>query len=480
MNLLFAILTGLLLILLFPRWSWTLLAPVALAPLLISAARESRPWLRFRNGWAAGAIFWFGVCTWIQQTLAIYGGLDGWLAWLTFLLFCAAKGLHLAVFTVLAGWLARSRFALLLIPALWVGIERTHGPLAFAWLTLGDAGIDTPWLMRLAPWTGVYGLSFVFAMTGAAVATLAVSRENKWRFAPLALLLLIPLLPALPAPEPTQTALVVQPNIPGDMDWTWDLAHATQRDLLELSASGKATPLVVWPEMPAPLYFDTDPVFRGAAQDLARARSSYFLFGAVARTPAGAPLNSAYLLNPAGDRVDRYDKIFLVPFGEFVPDIFFWIEKITQEAGNYVPGSRVVSFPFQEQRIGVFICYESAFPHLVRQFARSGSSALFNLSNDGYFGKSKAREQHLSLVRMRAAENARWIVRATNDGITAAVDPAGRIAARLPADRRLAGLLPYGFTPVTTGYTRWGDWFAWSCLAAGLFFSVSSKFRKPV
>ncbi|MBX9603298.1 MAG: apolipoprotein N-acyltransferase [Bryobacteraceae bacterium] len=479
MNLLLAILTGLLLILLFPRWSWTFLAPVALAPLLISAARESRPWLRFRNGWAAGALFWFGVCTWIQQTLALYGGLDGWLAWLTFLLFCLAKGLHLAVFTALAGWLIRSPFALLLVPALWVGVERTHGPLAFAWLTLGDAGVDMSWLLRLAPWTGVYGLSFVFAMTAAASA-LAVFRADRMRFAPLGVFLGIPLLPALPAPRPSQAAVVVQPNIPGHMDWTWDVAHATQRELLELSASGTGSPLVVWPEMPAPLYFDTDPVFRGAAQDLARSRGAYFLFGAVARTPAGAPLNSAYLLNPAGDRVDRYDKIFLVPFGEFVPDVFFWIEKITQEAGNYVPGSRVVSFPFQDQRIGVFICYESAFPHLVRQFAKSGSTALFNLSNDGYFGKSKAREQHLSLVRMRAAENARWIVRATNDGITAAVDPAGGISARLPSDQRLAARLPYGFSPALTFYSRWGDIFAWLCLAVGVFFSASSAFRKAI
>ncbi len=131
--------------------------------------------------------------------------------------------------------------------------------------------------------------------------------------------------------------------------------------------------------------------------------------------------------------VERYDKIKLVPFGEFVPDIFGWVNRITKEAGDFAPGERVVEFPVNGHRIGAFICYESAFPDLVRQFASDGAEVLVNLSNDGYFGHSAAREQHLELVRMRAAENRRWILRATNDGITATIDPAGRVAFRADA-----------------------------------------------
>ena len=125
--------------------------------------------------------------------------------------------------------------------------------------------------------------------------------------------------------------------------------------------------------------------------------------------------------------VDRYDKINLVPFGEFVPNVFWWVNRVTKEAGDFAPGSRIVEFPVNGHKVGVFICYESAFPDLVREFARGGAEVLVNLSNDGYFGRSAAREQHLDLVRMRAAENRRWILRATNDGITVTVDPAGRI-----------------------------------------------------
>src|SRR5260370_39612821 len=124
------------------------------------------------------------------------------------------------------------------------------------------------------------------------------------------------------------------------------------------------------------------------------------------------------MVNPSGGIVARYDKIKLVPFGEFVPPAFAWVNRITKEAGDFAPGNRVVVFSMGEHRAGAFICYESAFPDLVRQFARGGAEVLLNLSNDGYFGFSAAREQHLALVRMRAAENRRRILRATDDGIT--------------------------------------------------------------
>jgi apolipoprotein N-acyltransferase len=192
------------------------------------------------------------------------------------------------------------------------------------------------------------------------------------------------------------------------------------------------------------------------------------LFGGVARTPAGDPLNSAFLVNPDGNIVDRYDKIKLVPFGEFVPQPFGWVNRITKEAGDFVAGTRTVVFPVAGQKIGVFICYESAFPDLVRRFAADGAQMLMNLSNDGYFGASAAREQHLALVRMRALENRRWILRATNDGITAMIDPAGRIIERLPPYLETAGTFQYGYIQTQTVYTRFGDWFAWSCLIAGM------------
>ena len=124
---------------------------------------------------------------------------------------------------------------------------------------------------------------------------------------------------------------------------------------------------------------------------MARESQASLIFNGVARTPRGEPLNSAFLVNPEGAFVDRYDQINLVPFGEFVPAPFGWVNRITKETSDFVPGSRVVVFPENGHRLGVFICYESAFPDLVRQFPRDGAEMLFNLSNDGYFAHSAAR-----------------------------------------------------------------------------------------
>jgi apolipoprotein N-acyltransferase len=167
--------------------------------------------------------------------------------------------------------------------------------------------------------------------------------------------------------------------------------------------------------------------------------------------------------------VSRYDKVNLVPFGEFVPWPFGLLtQKVSSEAGDFEAGHSVVLSTVGSHRIGTFICYESVFPSYIRRFAAGGAEALFNLSNDSWFGKSQARYQHLRIVRMRAAENRRWIVRATNNGISAAIDPAGRVVAALPEYREAAGGLRYDYRSDLTFYTRHGDWFVLLCGAGAM------------
>ena len=177
------------------------------------------------------------------------------------------------------------------------------------------------------------------------------------------------------------------------------------------------------------------------------------------------------MLDPSGKIVDRYDKINLVPFGEFIPPLFGWVNRITHEIGDFVPGERVVVFPVDRHKVGAFICYESVFPDLVRQFTRSGAEVLVNLSNDGYFGHSAAHQQHLEIVRMRAAENRRWILRATNDGISASIDPRGTVVERMTPFTQTAAKLPFDYETTETAYVRYGDWFAWACFASGFLLS---------
>ena len=466
MNLFLSILSAFLLIGIFPRFNITWFAPLALSPLLIACARETSWKRRSLYGWASGFVFWFGICYWIQFVLAVHGGLDVWLSWVTFFLFAILKGLHMALFALLAGFVMRKWWAIPGIAALWTGIERTHGPLGFAWLDLGNAGVNMPLAMRLAPYAGVYGLSFVFAMLGCALA-MVILRRSRRELAWLVGLFALPMLPSLPPPSaPAESARVVQPNIDTEAEWTVK-SLATEENHLETLSRSTGNALIVWPEAPAPFY-PSNPDFREFIADVARESNAHLLLGVVGHTPDGAPLNSAFLVSPSGSIMGQYNKIKLVPFGEFVPPPFGWVNRITKEAGDFAAGDRIVVFQVSGRRLGAFICYESAFPDLVRSFVRDGAELLVNLSNDGYFGRSAAREQHLTLVRMRAAENRRWILRATNDGITAMIDPTGRVTERLQPYQELASELRFNYTTDSTFYTRHGDWFAWGCLVFGV------------
>lgn len=473
MNLGLSLLSGVLLVLIFPNFNFTWLAPVALAPLLIACANE-RSWKRrFVLGWASGFVFWFAVCSWIQFVLEVHGGMGRWGGWGTFTLFAVLKGLYTATFAALVGGVMRTPWAIPGAAALWTAVEYAHGTiglawigLGFAWLDLGNAAIDMPLLPRLAPVTGVWGLSFALAMIGCAIA-LAFLQRPLTHYAWLVAFALLPLLPELPPPHAgTERVRVVQPNIDTEADWTPETVAILEQRMKLLSEPADA-PLIVWPEAPAPFY-PAEESFRKYMGDLAREAQAPIFMGGVGRTPAGDPLNSAFLFEKDGGMSpERYDKIQLVPFGEYVPDAFGWVNRITHEIGDFVPGTRIVTFPLDGHRIGAFICYESAFPNLVRQFTKAGASVLVNLSNDGYFGHSAAREQHLELVRMRAAENRRWILRATNDGITAMIDPAGREIVRLPLYTQTSAVFSYNSETGLTAYVRFGDWFAWLCLAGG-------------
>jgi len=490
LNWVLALASAALLILTFPRFQLTWLAPVALAPLLYAAARELRPFRRFLLGWAAGTVFWFGVCYWIQYTLAYYGGVGNFVGWLLLFLFAIVKGLHLAVFALLAGILMRRWWAVPAVPALWVAIEATHGSLGFAWLALGNAGIEMGVPLRLAPITGVWGLSFVFMMMATALA-LAFLRRPRLQ---LLWLLILPFLAFLPPMPPalrgSETAVLLQPNVSETEQWTPAGVHQEEDELAALTRrsaalAGSHPPAIsVWPEIPAPFYYYDDPYYRDLMDNLARSTHAYLLIGDVAHE-GDHVFNSATVISPQGVPLSRYDKVNLVPFGEFVPWPFGFANKISTEVGDFSPGSRIVVTPAGAHKIATFICYESVFPNFVRQFANRGAEVLYNISNDGWFGNSAARQQHLTIVRMRAAENRRWILRSTNDGITGAIDPAGRIRGTLPLYTQAASYSGFNYIAEKTFYTRHGDWFPVVCailtlaaLAAGFrlrFFPLGSQ-----
>ncbi len=441
-----ALLTAALLLLVFPGFNLTFLAPFALIPLVYQLDRK--PGILY--SYATGVLYWFGLCYWIQFTLAEHAGTGQALGWALFVLFSLAKGVQMAVFGWLAARTLRTRWAVPATAALWTVVEWTHQYTGFTWLLLGNAVIDWPYITRLAPVTGVYGISFALALVSVAI----VKRQWAW----LALLLIPAALPLTPAAQlGRQSALVVQPNLPEEEPWTSESVLRLRQRLAELSKPAVPVDFVVWPEDPAPI-FDTDDYLPAIAQNAHAA----LLAGAVSRSTDNAPLNSALLLSPSGAFISKYDKVNLVPFGEFVPWPFELItRKVSQEAGDFRPGTK----PVVAARVGTFICYESVFPTYVRQFARDGAQILFNISNDGWFGRSAARFQHFEIVRMRALENRRWIVRSTNNGVSAAIDPAGRVTQQLPPYRESTAVLTFNYEPETTFYTRHGDWWIYVCLA---------------
>lgn len=471
LNYLLAVLSGLLLVLVFPRFNVTLLAPFVLAPLVCALAREWVPKHRFLLGWSMGLVYWSLANYWIYFVISVHGGLGPGLGSIGFVLFVLLRAIPMGIFSLLAGILVQRPYGVVAIPAMWVAMERIPYLYDYKWLMLGNAGIDMSVPMRLAPVTGVYGLSFLFALLGTVVAFAAL-RRPRIQLLPLALLLILAVLPTIPSPEQANVeAVSVQPSIRDRNDWTSPeaVALAKQMELLTLAASysSKSKPaLILWPEVPAPLYYYDDQWFHERLTDMVRTIGTETIIGTVARAASGQPLNSALVLTPDGQALGRYDKIQLVPFGEYTPWPFHGIvDKVSKEIGDFVPGTQLQVFQAGSQKLGAFICYESAFPGMVRELAAKGAAVLTNLSNDGYFGGSAAREQHLSLVRMRAAENRRWILRSTNDGITASIDPSGRIAKVFPQYEVTSGRLPFRYVAQTTFYTRHGDWFAWLCCA---------------
>jgi apolipoprotein N-acyltransferase len=246
------------------------------------------------------------------------------------------------------------------------------------------------------------------------------------------------------------------------------------------------TPLIVWPENPAPFYFERDPIFRGAVERIAREAKSYAIVGSVnyADETIEHPKNTAVVLDPEGHVLLAYDKIHLVPFGEYVP---WWafpglVGKITHEAGMFVPGSSYQTARTRDGGLGIFICYEAIFPQLVRRLVPDGPGVLVNISNDAWFGDTAAAFQHLNMARMRAIENRRYILRATNDGITCVIDPYGRVLDQLPRHAALTMTARFEYLAGRTFYSAHGDVLEWVCVAiaavaAGWGFTGGKRIR---
>ena len=486
MPILLAALSAGLLILAFPTPDLGWLAFVALVPLRL-AIRGQTPVRAFYLGTLAGLLFYLMSVSWVTNSMTTYGGVPFALSALALIVLAAYLSLYLGVFAMGTSWMASAPWPLhLLAPsALWVGLEylRTYALTGFPWILLGYTQYRSSVLLPIASVAGVYGLSFVVVLINIGLAQVVGGAPTRLRsigFAGALTLALIasPRLLAPPAAsagsEQAVRVALVQGNIDQGLKWDSAMQAATidQYRRLSLEAAKDGPALIVWPETAVPFFLRYEPTLRGRVLDIAAETGSYLLVGSPdAEPPAAADggtryRNSAFLISPQRELLGRYDKIHLVPFGEYVPlrSILFFVHKLAYGIGDFEGGRTYTVFDTPGGRFGATICYEAIFPDQVRRYVKEGAEFLVNITNDAWFGRSAAPAQHLAMAALRAAENRRYLVRAANTGISAIVDPSGRIlyASDIFVPTVIAGQIRIERTQ--TFYTRHGDLFAWVCV----------------
>jgi apolipoprotein N-acyltransferase len=482
-----------------------------LAPaLLILGLRGLAP--RAAAGWGfAGSLLAHSlVLHWIFVVTVVYGhapAVVGVLAPVLLASYIAAFGaLFGAGHAALAGRGLASPFA---TAALWTALDhlRSFALTGFPWATLGYAQHESPWLLPLASFGGVYALSFVSALGGAALAACADPEARRGRAvrAAFGVVALAHLAGAL-APDPeadagreTVRVAVLQGNIDQGVKWSRAAAERTLRtyEAQTRAAAEAGARVVVWPETAVPGAVDGDPDLRAWLAQLARTTGALLVVGGVGLDfdDAARPrhyYDSAYAIDPVAGFTDRYDKTHLVPFGEYVPfrgliGLFVGAVASGIASADVTPGERprsVVLDPGGERelRVGVVICYELLFPNLVRRFAADGAELLLGITNDAWYGRTGAPHQFLAITALRSAETGLWTARAANTGVSGFIDGAGRVRERTPVFEqawRVADV-PRARDPRRgTFYVRYGDVFAGACWAGLAVLAIRAR-RRPL
>jgi apolipoprotein N-acyltransferase len=490
-----------------PLWRrvfcWFCLMPLLLALLgKDSAGNSIRPSQAALLGYACGVVWYAANCYWIYQTMYLYGGIPKVASFGILVLFALYLGLYHALFAWSLAQVNRAcstTVALCAAPFLWVALELARARITgFPWDLLGYTQVDNFALTALAPLGGVMLLSFVVAAVNvvfAAAPSLVAGRARSLMFGValvVALLLQAGCLLAPAADAAGSSAVLLQENLSVGaaarlsprLTTAQEFASFDALSRAQLLAAKQKPNLIVWPEAPAD--FNTaDPMFRSTLSGLARSTDTPVIAGSLGvdyDTTAERGYHaygSAAVFDHDGQYLGRYDKVHLVPWGEYVPfqDVFSFAGKLTANVGDLEPGTKHMLFPLNGHSAGIFICYESIFGDEVRDFVKQGADVLVNISDDGWYGDTGAPWQHLDMERMRAIENRRWILRDTNTGVTTSIDPHGRGDFSTPRHVREAFVLPFGYSGEKTLYTLYGDWFAWICVAVALLVLLAPKLR---
>lgn len=489
-----------LLIFSFPDFNLWPLAWVALVPLFLIVARKTQPWRCFLLGWLFGTGFFYGSCYWLTYSMIHFGGIQPWFAFLLLLPGAALLGILPAVFTL---GLARTiqkwgTVALFLAPLLWSALEwgrlETTGQL---WNALGYSQAYQPLLIQSARWGGVYAVGFLIVFVNSAIAFSLLTRTKRAFVICAVAVLLISVATltlnlsmsfsaweSITAKDTDAVVVAIQPNVPMDLVKSdEEMRTLTARHFAMSESALRQLPddqqprLVIWPESPMNFTYGTDAPLRDRLAAFATANNTAVLLNSQEVAPNDGIYNSALLINEEGSLVAQYDKIRLLPFGEYVP-LPQWLPGaglIRAIVGDFTPGANYRLMPVGKVRAGVFICIESAYPSIARSFTGAGADVLINISNDGYLGATAVMRQHLANAVFRAVENGRPLLRVTNTGITAFITPAGEVRDATQGFKPEVRTWTIARnTNAPTFYAAHGDLFAAGCALLSLLVFVFS------
>ena len=463
----------------FPPTDWEALVWVALVPLFVTAV--SCPLrVAFGWGWLYGTIHFLALLHWLDFTFRTYSDIPWPLTWGPTLALAGYCGLYVGAVAGAMSWLARPSigWALAASPFLWVGGEWIRGHLfgGFPWGLLGYSQYLSLPVIQLAELAGVYGVSLVIVAANAALAgCLVLSRRAAVKGVVLAAALLIAAVGfgawrlSAPAPVGETRVAIMQPSIEQPLKFVPGHAATTVAIYLNLTrrAGAERPQLIVWPETTLPAPLARDPEMAKTLKSLSAAIGAPLLVGSIDIEGKAPPKlrNSAFLLTERGI-VGRYDKIRLVPFGEFVPlsGLIGFVRSWAQFIAELEPGSRASVFSGPPAPFAVVICYEGIFPELVREFVKGGARLIVNMTNDAWFGRTAGPWQHLAMYPFRAIEHRVAVVRAANTGVSAFIAPSGHIGRHTALFERtvITELVP--LRTVETIYSRFGDWLAYLAL----------------
>jgi len=505
--------SAILLILAFPNFEFWWLAWIGLVPLLFAVAMTSRNWTAFVLGLIWGTIFFYGTCWWLTYPMIHYGGVSAWLAYPLLLLPIIFVSLFPALACASISLIIK-RFgaaAIFIAPIIWVAFDWLRGAVTgLDWNALGYSQAFHPWMIwsdhpamiQAAKVGGVHAVTFLIVLTSAAIALTLAQRGRRRFIVSAAVVLAVTLIivfvnpttqEASPAFDFTKDTLIVgvQPNVPmadvSDRGYRQLLDRHVQLSQTSLSADWARNfdhRLVIWPESPMNFSYSRDPQLQNTIANFAQTNHTSVLINSLEPVLNGGSYNSAILVNEQGQKVAQYDKIRLMPFGEYVP-LPRWLPgsgSVRGLVGEFTPGSSYTLMPLGALRAGVFICIEAAHPEVARRFTNEGADVLINISNDGYLGPTAVMRQHLANAVFRAVENDRDIIRVTNSGISAYINSNGAVSdTTAPFQEAVRTWTISKGGSGSTFYSRHGDVFAYGCALISLgIISASLMTRRRV